>query len=364
MDRYFHAAVRLHQYLLDRHWDGTCLRGPDPGVRLNYRMGRFIKSYLQAVSWHDNHYYLQAQGYWVLGNWYLFAMLRDTKYAEIARRCSDTMISRQRDDGAWDYPNPEWKGRVTNYEGTWAAIGLLDTYRHTSDLAFLKAALRWKEFLVSKIGFQRTADGLAANYFANHGNLRVPNNSAFVLRFFGELADVTGDPSWLNPCAGLLTFMRSVQKETGEFPYAVSGTGDGKGRSHFQCYQYNAFQCLDMMRYHQVTRDTAPVPLISKVLQFLRGGLANDGHALYECGNRYPQVSYHTAVLGAAFSKARELGLNGYDELSDRAYSYLLGLQKKDGSFPYSRGDYYFFSDRRSYPRHLAMILYHLSHSA
>jgi hypothetical protein len=38
----------------------------------------------------------------------------------------------------------------------------------------------------------------------------------------------------------------------------------------------------------------------------------------------------------------------------------LVARQREDGSFPHSRADYRILSDRRSYPRNLAMILVHL----
>lgn len=360
MDRYFQAAVKLHHYLLSRHWNGQALMGPDPGMRFNYRIGRFLKSYLPNVPWKDDYYYLQAQGYWILGNWLLFAQTGEKTYREIAVHCSAFMLTQQRDDGAWVYPNREWKGRIATAEGTWGAMGLLETYRQTADPTFLAGALRWHAFLVETIGFQRSGDELAVNYFANRGDARVPNNSAFVLRFLAELAHGTSDKIYLQPCAGLLSFMQHAQKTTGEFPYVVQGTTGGKSQLHFQCYQYNAFQCLDLIRYYEITNDANALPLITQVLSFLRQGLAEDGHALYECGNRYREVTYHTAVLGAAFMQAHQLGIDSYEDLAHRAYAYLIRRQQPDGSFPHSRRDYRLLNDQRSYPRYLAMILYHL----
>jgi len=49
-----------------------------------------------------------------------------------------------------------------------------------------------------------------------------------------------------------------------------------------------------------------------------------------------------------------------YDALAEQAYNRLLQLQRRDGSFPYSWGDYRMLSDQRSYPRYQSMILYHL----
>src|SRR5580693_4588109 len=40
----FQAAERLHAQLVDRHVAGGLLRGPDPGVRMNLRVWRFVKS--------------------------------------------------------------------------------------------------------------------------------------------------------------------------------------------------------------------------------------------------------------------------------------------------------------------------------
>ncbi len=362
------AALKLHRYILEHHWREQALLGPDPGIRLNYRIGRFVKSYLDRYLgghlgrgfWKDDLYYLQGQGYWVLGNWELFRRTGDPRYAALATAASQTMLARQRPDGAWPYPNPEWKGRVATAEGTWGSLGLVESYRQTGEQRFLDGALAWHRFLTEVVGFQRMDDTLAINYFAGMGKTRVPNNTAFVLRFLAELAEVTGEAAFCEPCPGLMRFMAQVQKPSGEFPYAVPGVNGGPLRPHFQCFQYNAFQCLDLMRYQELTQDPAALPVIEKVLGFLSGGLSPEGWAYYECGNRHRRVTYHAAVLAAAFWRAGELGLGGYQELADRAYRYLLGRQRADGGFPYSQGDYRILADDRSYPRYLAMILVHL----
>jgi hypothetical protein len=360
MSPYLRAAEKLHHYMVETHWDGQALVGPDPGVRFNYRIGRFIKSYLANVPWNDELYYLQGQGYWSLCNWSLYTQTENSIYRDIALRCSAFMLQQQRGDGAWDYPNPEWRQRVATVEGIWGSLGLLESYRKTHDAAFLAGALRWHEYLITEIGFQENGDELAINYFANRAGDRVPNNSICLLRFLAELADVTNDGVYLKPCKGLLTFAQRAQKATGEFPYAVAGTGEGQGRSHFQCYQYNAFQCLDLIRYFELSRDSDALALISSVLSFLRGGLAQDGHALYQCDSKHRAVTYHATVLGAAFLKGDQSGLDDYKDLADRAYAYVLRLQRPDGSLIHSQRDYYLLGDRRSYPRYLAMILHHL----
>lgn len=364
-DQYWGAAERLHSYLVARHWQDQALVGPDPGIRFNYRIGRFLKSALPGVRWNDDLYYLQAQGYWVLGNWQLFARTGEERYRELALRCSQTMLSRQREDGAWEYPNPEWRGRVATAEGTWGCLGLLESFRRTGDPLFLEGVRRWHRYLVRVIGFQRIGDELAINYFAHRGRgERVLNNSAFALRFLAELAEATGDSGYKWPCGNMIAFLRRAQQPTGEFPYTVAGEDYHRGRPHFQCYQYNAFQCLDLIRYCEVAQDDAVLPLIEGVLGFLGTGLGRDGHAHYACGEPHRAVTYHTAVLGAAFARAAALGIRGYGDLAARAFAHLLGLQRPDGGFPYSRGDYRVLSDQRSYPRYLAMILYHLLSSA
>src|SRR5205814_7194699 len=183
MDQYLNAAVKLHAYLVARHWTGQALIGPDPGIRLNYRIGRFVKGYLGGVAWRDDVYFLQAQGYWILDNWALFKSTHDEKTRQIAIRCSEHVLGQQRPDGAWDYPLPQWRGRFATVEGIWAALGLLETYRHTTGARFLSGAVRWHAFMTERIGYQKIGDGLAINYFANYREHAVPNNSTDVLQF-------------------------------------------------------------------------------------------------------------------------------------------------------------------------------------
>src|SRR5947199_9643869 len=104
------AAVRLHGYLLKRHWNGQALKGPDPGIRFNWRVGRFVKGYLDFLPWRDDLVYVQGQGYWILGNYLMADLLDDERYAEIALACSEYVLRAQHPEGYWEYPNPEWKG--------------------------------------------------------------------------------------------------------------------------------------------------------------------------------------------------------------------------------------------------------------
>ncbi len=59
-NRYCRAAAKLHGYLIQAHWNGDALVGPDPGIRFNTRVGRFIKSYFSLLPWTDNLIYMQA----------------------------------------------------------------------------------------------------------------------------------------------------------------------------------------------------------------------------------------------------------------------------------------------------------------
>ena len=356
----FDAAVLLHRYLAATHWTGDALIGPDPGIRLNYRIGRFIKGYLNRLPWNDDVYFLQAQGYWILANWALFATTHDEPHRTLARRCSERVLSEQREDGAWNYPLRAWAERTATVEGIWASLGLLETYRQTGETAYLSGAVRWHQFLSAKIGYVRVGDGLAVNYFAGYRDHAVPNNSTDALRFLAEMAEATHDDSYLEPCGGLLRFLLKAQKPSGEFPYIFQKDAHSEGRPHFQCYQYNAFQCFGLMSYYEITGDGTALPIITGLLSFLRQGLAADGHAHYMCGDASRTITYHTAVLGAVFARAGGIGVPGYDDAAERALRYVLSVQEPGGRLIHSQRDYRVLSDRRSYPRYQAMILYHL----
>jgi hypothetical protein len=114
------------------------------------------------------------------------------------------------------------------------------------------------------------------------------------------------------------------------------------------------------MSYHDSIGDADSLPLVSGLLRFLREGVGNDGHAFYECGNRQRAVTYHAAAVAAALVGGSRFGVDGCDEPGRRAYAYVLRAQRADGGFPHSTGDYGLLQDRRSYPRYLAMILFHL----
>jgi hypothetical protein len=353
------AALALHGYIARQHLCDGVLVGPDSGVRVNYRFGRFVKSYGHRLPWHDDLCYLQAQGYWTLANWRFSELRQMLACADIALACADGIIERQRPDGAWDYPNPEWRGRVATTEGTWAALGLIETYRRTEELRFLDAALRWHEFMERNIGWQSIAGGQAVNSFAGRTDAIV-SNTAFTLRLMAELADVTGDEDFLGCCGPMLTFLQAVSRPSGELPSQVKAGGGHTRHEHFQCFQDNAFEAFDLARFEELTGDVRAEQLVCGITRFLRSGVSADGAVRYDCSTSYPQVSYHLAAVSAALGEGARRGVPRAAAPSVATLGHLLGLQEADGSFPHSRRDYGVLSDRRAYPRNLAMILLHL----
>ena len=68
-DIHVNAAISLHLVSGKNSLEWDSLSGPDPGIRFNTRVGRFVKSYFSLLPWSDNLVYMQAQGYWIFGNW-------------------------------------------------------------------------------------------------------------------------------------------------------------------------------------------------------------------------------------------------------------------------------------------------------
>lgn len=355
------AAERLSAYLERRHLrsDGAFV-GPDPGVSLNLRFTRFLKSYTRFLPWRDCLYYLQAQAYWIIDNIELFRLAGDGRHRDYAVRCAEVVAGRQRPEGYWDYPQAEWKGRVATVEGCFGALGLIEAYELSGDRSLLDGAVRWHDYMVREVGFQKAGeDGLAVNYFSNVGRGMVPNNATLALWLEAALNNATGNDRHSEHVSGLINFLSACQMPSGELPYVV-GSEQGAGRDHYLCFQYNAFQFLDLAEYHRLTSDDRVAPIMRRLGEFLSQALTVEGDARHDCRSDWPKMHYFTAAVAAALAHAAHSGLGEYLKLSARACKRLTELQRADGGYDYSLGDYGFLSDRRSYPRNQAMILRHL----
>ena len=353
------SAEKLYKYILDRHWDGSGLIGPDPGLRFNFRLWRFVKSYTPFIPYNDNYYFLQCQGYWVFDNALMYQILHDDKYLKIIKLTADRILSRQSEKGFWLYPMPEWKGRVATVEGNYGARALLKAHTLLKDEKYLEGALKWHKFLTTRAGFLKYRDSLAINYFAGINGRLVPNNATLALAFLAELFDVTGLQEHLVYSEEMIKFIGYTQKENGELPYAFA-TDEIPGREHFLCFQYNSFQLMDLASFYQSTKNSDVFRIMSKMADFLSGGVDIDGHCNYNCFKSKPVVPYYTGAIGAALCTAQKLGIADYSGLYEKAYRFLLSQQSKNGAFYYSKNNYGILKDRRSYPRYLVMILKHL----
>jgi hypothetical protein len=356
------AALALHGYLERTHVRDGALIGPDPGVRLNYRVGRFLKNYVRFVPWRDDSYYLQAQGYWILANWRLFDLTGEPRHRDAAVAASRQVVSRQAADGSWSYPSREWGGRVATAEGSWACIGLLETARRTGDGQVLDSVRRWRGFLDSEVGYVELDDATAVHYFARRPGLLVPNNSALAARLLAESwALDSSDDELRERVLRLVRFVGQSQLPSGELPYTLPflPSQDG-GRLHFQCYQYNAFQLLDLLRCYELIGAPDLLPTLQRLASFVQAGVDSDGRVFFNCTRGPRRVVYHTGVVAAALDHAFRHGLIDGRATADLAYRALLAIQRPDGSLPYSRGDYAVLRDGRSYPRSLAFVLLHL----
>lgn len=362
------AAGRLHAHLMRRHWHRGLLRGPDAGVRFNLRAWRFFKSALDFVPWHDDYCFMQTQGYWILSNWMLHEATGDARYRDVALEATRATLGLQEPSGAWAYPLPERRHLIATVEGDWGAIGLLATQAREPRQEFIAGAIGWYEFLVSRIGFQGHERGKAINYF-DRPRGKIPNNSVEAAWFFARLWKSTGDARFLEHLDALLEFVVAVQLPSGELPYIVGGPHERK-RVHYLCFQYNAFQFLKLAwlgRIFEGSGDSVDAARAERAITVARGlarfllrGVMPNGASAADCLNARPELDYHTAVLAAALDEAARMKLVESAEPSERCYTHLLARQRVEGWFNYSAGDYGFLFDRRSYPRPLAMTLFHL----
>lgn len=343
---------------MNKHWENGPIVGPDPIGKINWRATRFIRSYLPWLPGDDRYTYLQGQAYWIRGNLSLFELTGDPRYIELVKQCADYMVRTQPPTGAWLHP-PIWgrRGFISTVEGAWASLGLTAAHRETGKGTYLDAALKWYDFQINHIGFQKVEDGLAVNYYL-HSTSWVPNVTTMVLALAAELYDVTRDRQYLRYVHQMIRFLEYAQLENGELPYAFPG------KPHFMCYQYNSFEFLDLAHHFHLVPDERVWHIMRKLAHFLSEGLTERGSCRYNCFKDNPEVNYWTAALATALCKAHQLGLGDYETLSLQVYDRVLARQNPNGGFHFSDKNYKFLRDTRSYPRYLAMILNHLSFAA
>jgi hypothetical protein len=357
------AAQRLHAYLAHRHLHANRLEGPDQGVRWNIRVFRFWKSAFPVLAPRERFFFIQGQAYWALANGSLLDLTGDASYAERARRAVEAIRAAQREDGGWDYPLPERRGLTATVEGNFGAVAMLEAHRRGLGESFLEGARRWHRYVESRIGYQDHPGGIAVNYFDRPRGM-VPNNTAEWIWVLGLLARATGEPHYLDRVGALLGFLEAVQRPDGELPYEIAGAHQPVGRAHYLCYQYNAFQCLKLAWHAAAHGDPRARRLAERLAAFLAGGVTARGAVRASCAARLPEVVYYADAVGLALHTVSRLGWADHRAAAERAFGFVLGRQRADGSFPFSRGDYYVLGDRGPYPRYLAMTLFHLAERA
>ena len=354
MTEYSNAALALHNFLFKKHWTGEAMKGPMPIGKINWRITRFIKGYLSWLPWPDQYIYMQGQGYWIKDNLRLFELTGENHYKEVACKSAEYAIKTQHPEGYWKYP-PLYERRnfIGTVEGVWVSLGLIDAYQQVGDPAYLEAVLKWYDYQVNVIGFEEYKDGLCVNYY-EHSTHLVPNVTTMLLWLVAEIYKSTNDDRFLEYSDGMIRFLEYSQLDSGELQYVLPS------RPHFQCYQYNSFQFLDLAFYYDIVPDERLHQLVSKLAAFLATGLTDRNTCCYDCFKDTPEVNYWVSALGTALLKAHQLGLADYLDLSNRAFQGVLEYQNKNGSFGFSRKNYQILSDHRSYPQQLAMILNHL----
>ncbi len=352
------ASRRLQAALLRKHLCEGVLKGPDSGVRLNLRAWRFVKSASDFIPWHDNYLFMQTQGYWILANWSMHHASGEPMHRKLALQATEAVLRLQTAEGYWRYPLRERRHLIATVEGNWAALGLLASFAKTGRADFLEAAVRWYEFLVTRIGFQPHGRGKAINYF-DRPRGKVPNNSVEAAWLFLRLWKATGDERYREHVEEMIEFLASVQLRSGELPYIVESSFE-RGREHYLCFQYNAFQLMKLVWCQRLDPASGAQTLLPGLVRFLQQGVTEPGASAASCAHRLPEVDYYTAALAAALYEAARAGFKEGQALSERCYARVLTRQRPDGGFNYSEGDYGLLSDRRSYPRAQAMMLFHL----
>jgi len=325
--------------------------GPTLGNKYYKYSIRFLRSYLPFIS-REKEILYQGLGYWIKSNWKLFDITENAAYRSVALACSDFILDSQSRDGNWLYPQHLMKCNINTNNGTWASLGLLETYKRTKKEKYIVSALKWYDLLTNVVGFQKFKDSLAINY-ANPPTTKVPNNTTFTIWFFAELSNLTNDPKYLQNTKKMIRFLKYAQMKNGEFMYTTE-------RPHYLCFNYNSFEFLDLLEFYKLTRDETVHDIIQKLIKFVSTGVNENGSVRFNCFKKHPTIIYYAAAVGCALLKATKMGLGDFWELAEKTYGFVLSNQRSEGGFPFSRNEFFIFSDQTVYPYVNEYTLYHL----
>ena len=162
---------------------------------------------------------MQAQAYWILSNSKLYSSTKKQKYLEYCRNSADRLLVLQRDDGAYDNPDPEWAGLHVPVQGCFATIAFLEVYNLTKNKVYLEAAIKYYNFIeesdwIVHEGYEliRYFIGEDTVRYIKPGNISkiVPNNQTLLVFMYSYFYKVTGEKHYLDRVPSLINYLESV----------------------------------------------------------------------------------------------------------------------------------------------------------
>ncbi|MDC0527071.1 hypothetical protein OAO35_03900, partial [Euryarchaeota archaeon] len=298
------------------------------------------------------------QGYWIINNWKFFELTSRIEYARKSLETSKKLASKQSVEGCWKitHGNKKWRGVVSTVDNTFAALGLLETYKVTKSEEFLKSAEAWANYLIQNVGFHKYDYGYSIKYFSGKPSPAVPNNNTLVLWFLAELSNVTRNIEYIRFNERIIDFLEKVQKETGELPYSVESS-EVVGKEHYICFQYNAFELIDLLNFYRISPVKKLDRIIIRLSKFLLQAFDEKGASKFDCSHSFPNIFYYTSKVISALLLSKKFGFIDNVPFINNSLNLLLSNQNIDGSFPYSTNEYMFFKDKRFYPKESNFIL-------